>query len=237
MKEFRQMYLALDFKTGEEASRFLDDHNLYEVPVKVGMQLFYKEGPGFIKTLRENGHPIFLDLKLHDIPNTVYHAMFSLASLGVEMVNVHAQGGKEMIRAAKQGLMDGSSGGDVPLLIAVTQLTSTDQHMLQHELLVNRSMDETVAHYADLSKEAGADGVVCSVHEVEKVKHHCGNEFLTVTPGIRLKTNENDDQKRVATPLQARIAGTDSIVIGRSVTKAEQPLINYQQIEKEWYNV
>ncbi|WP_175614799.1 orotidine-5'-phosphate decarboxylase [Piscibacillus halophilus] len=227
----RSIFIALDFATQEEAIQFLKNNHLTGAPVKVGMQLFYREGPSLIQTLKEQGHPIFLDLKLHDIPNTVYQAMKSLAAIEVDMVNVHASGGFEMMKAAKEGLNEIGSDQS-PVLLAVTQLTSTTQDMLREELLINDSMEQVVDSYAALAQKAGADGVVSSVWEAQKIKQTCGDDFLTVTPGIRLKGDQSNDQKRVATPNQASYS--DFLVMGRSITQSENPKKSYEQAIKEW---
>ncbi|MFD2925457.1 orotidine-5'-phosphate decarboxylase [Halobacillus naozhouensis] len=229
------LYLALDLQDRSQALDFLEQHQLQDIPVKVGMELFYREGPGLIEELAKQGHPIFLDLKLHDIPTTVKRAMSNLAKLDVDVVNVHAQGGKHMIEAAREGL-EQSSRGKRPLLLAVTQLTSTDETMLHNELLVKEKMTDVVAHYAELAHQSGADGVVCSVHEVETIKQTCGNSFLTLTPGIRRSTGVLHDQKRAATPVEAGEIGSDSIVVGRSITQANNPLAAYQTIKEEFEN-
>ncbi|QHE54264.1 orotidine-5'-phosphate decarboxylase [Pontibacillus sp. HMF3514] len=229
------LFLALDFPDGDKAINFLQAHNLYQVPVKVGMELYYQEGPSIIGRLKDQGHPIFLDLKLHDIPNTVKKAMKGMASLGVDVINVHAAGGKEMINAAQQGLEEGTPTGEKkPKLLAVTQLTSTSSQVLMDELLISKSMEETVSHYAKLSRDAGADGVVCSVHEADWIHTLCGDDFMTVTPGIRLKGNAIDDQIRIATPEEARKRGADAIVIGRSITNSQDPKAAYAEAKKEW---
>ncbi|TFB23270.1 orotidine-5'-phosphate decarboxylase [Filobacillus milosensis] len=227
------LYIALDFSSKDLALQFLDEHQLDRVPVKVGMQLFYREGPSLIKELKQRGHSIFLDLKLHDIPNTVYAAMKSLGKLEVDMVNVHAAGGVEMMKAACEGLRDGAEG-KAPKLLAVTQLTSTDSEMLKDELLIDAPIDQVIDSYAMMSKKTGIDGVVCSVHEVKRIKERCGSDFLTLTPGIRLKGDRANDQKRVATPQLAKQQGTNYLVIGRSVTQADNPKEAYNQALKEW---
>jgi len=225
------IYLALDFPTWKESKQFLEQHELKDIPVKVGMELFYREGIHVIEQLKERNHPIFLDLKLHDIPTTVMRAMRNLAALEVDMVNVHALGGSEMIKRAKEGL---STDGNDTKLIAVTILTSMDEQALKNDLRLPNSLDDNVLHLARTAKTSGADGVVCSVHEVPAIKQACGTDFLTVTPGIRLETSSDDDQKRVATPAFARELGTDAIVIGRSITRADVPLKAYEQALKEW---
>jgi len=237
MLQNNPLFLALDFSTGNEAMHFLQEHELYSVPVKIGMELYYQEGPSIIHRLKETGHPIFLDLKLHDIPNTVKKAMRVIASLGVDVVNVHAAGGTSMIRAAQEGLVEGTpEGHGKPKLIAVTQLTSTSPAMLKEELMISKSMEETVGHYATVSRDGGADGVVCSVHEADWIHTLCGPDFMTVTPGIRLKGSAIDDQVRIATPGEAGKRGSDAIVIGRSITKAESPKAAYFAALKEWEN-
>lgn len=227
----QQIYVALDFKTKDEAFNFLKSNQLQGVPVKVGMQLFYREGPELIKELKGAGHPIFLDLKLHDIPNTVYQSMKSLASLEIDLVNVHAAGGIDMMRAAKDGLADVCSERATKL-IAVTQLTSTSKEMLSKELLIDRTMEEVVDSYALSAKQAGLDGVVCSVWEAKQIKESCGESFLTVTPGIRLEDDDAHDQKRVSTPSEATYS--DYLVIGRSITKATDPKSAYERALREW---
>lgn len=199
------------------------------------MELFYREGTQIIKWLKQHNHPIFLDLKLHDIPTTVEKAMFNLANLNVDIVNVHATGGSEMIKAAKRGLQAGTTDSP-PKLIAVTVLTSMDQIVLENELYIKQSIEDAVKRLALLSKESGADGVVCSARETNRIKQVCGNEFLTVTPGIRLANSNKDDQKRVATPAFAKKNGADYLVIGRSITKADNPKANYERVIKEWNN-
>lgn|SRR5699024_1792353 len=230
------MFLALDFPTWEQAKRFLDENELHHVPVKVGMELFYREGTAVIEALKERNHPIFLDLKLHDIPTTVMRAMRNLAALEVEYVNLHALGGSEMIKRAKEGLQANSSSSHETKLLAVTILTSMDESMLKSDLRIGGSVEDNVVHFAKLAQKSGADGVVCSVHEVQKIKWHCSDSFLTMTPGIRLAASGSDDQKRVATPKTARKLGTDAIVIGRSITKAPNPLEAYKQALEEWEN-
>ncbi|MFD1387998.1 orotidine-5'-phosphate decarboxylase [Oceanobacillus oncorhynchi subsp. oncorhynchi] len=223
------VFVALDFPTWTETERFLKDNDLAGVPVKVGMELFYREGPAIIEKLKADNHPIFLDLKLHDIPNTVHQAMKNIASLNVDMVTTHAIGGKEMIYQAKQGL-----AGSSTKLMAVTILTSMDDDVLEQELGLSGDVEENVIRFAALAKEAGADGVVSSVHEVPVIKKHCGDDFLSITPGIRLADSSQDDQKRVATPEKAKELGSDFLVVGRSITKAENPRKAYEQVMKEW---
>ena len=223
--------IALDFPNKEEVIGFLkkfDDEKLF---VKVGMELFYACGPEIVKEIKAMGHNVFVDLKLHDIPNTVKGGMKSLAGLGADMVNVHAKGGIKMMQAAYSAF-DGMD--KKPLMIAVTELTSTSQEMLNNELLCNEKIEKMVIHHALNAKKAGLDGVVCSPLEVEGIKKACGKEFITVTPGIRLKTNSLDDQVRVTTPLDARKIGTDYIVVGRPITKASDPVKAYKEIRKDF---
>lgn len=226
------IYLALDFPTWVDAKDFIDTNDLAGVPVKVGMELFYKEGPYIIEELKTKGHSIFLDLKLFDIPTTVQNAMKNIAKLGVDIVNIHALGGSHMIEAAKEGLV--SVSGNQTKLLAVTILTSTDQTLMNSDMLINGGLQESVVKLAKLSKQHGADGVVCSVEEAKAIKESCGKDFLAVTPGIRLKNTDSHDQKRVATPTTARICGVDQLVIGRSITQAKHPKQAYEQAMKEW---
>ena len=200
--------------------------------VKIGMELFYAEGPQIVREIKKRGHKIFLDLKLHDIPNTVMKAMKVLSDLDVDMVNVHAAGTIAMMEAALKGLT--REDGTRPLLIAVTQLTSTDEERMQNELYINRSLEETVMHYADNAKNAGLDGVVCSPLEAEKVHGVCGNGFVTVTPGIRFADGEVGDQVRVTTPERAKEIGSDYIVVGRPITQAADPVAAYERCVKEF---
>lgn len=233
MNAMPQIYVALDFPTWEESKQFLEEHRLFEVPVKVGMELFYREGIQVIEQLKMRNHPIFLDLKLHDIPTTVMRAIRNLATLEVDLVNVHALGGLEMIQRAKEAL---TSYSNKTKLIAVTILTSMDQMTLEKDLGLMGTVEENATHLAKLAYVGGADGVVCSVHEVERIKQSCGEDFLTVTPGIRLSDSNADDQKRIATPRIARMAGADVMVVGRSITKARDPLQAYHQVIGEWKN-
>lgn len=227
--------IALDVPTQAEALAFLEKFGTEKLFVKIGMELFYSAGPELIQKVKEKGHWIFLDLKLHDIPNTVYRAMKRLAALGVDMVNVHAAGGQEMMRAAIQGLEEGvPAGKERPLLIAVTQLTSTSEESMQREQLIPRTLDESVVHYAKLTHEAGLDGVVCSALEAKKIMQATAETFLCVTPGIRPVDSEVGDQKRVATPANAREWGSAYIVVGRPITQAENPVTAYQTIKNQW---
>lgn len=226
--------IALDFDSAEKALTFLQPFQA-DVNVKVGMQLYYKEGPAMIAKLKEKGFSIFLDLKLHDIPNTVKSAMTVLAELGVDLVNVHAAGGTTMMEAALEGLDKGTPMGVArPALIAVTQLTSTDERQVREEQLIQATLEESVIHYASLTKAAGLDGVVCSVHEATMLRKKLGESFLKVTPGIRTADDGAHDQKRIATPAEARLAGSTHIVVGRAITGAVDPLAAYERIEAMW---
>ncbi|KGX93233.1 orotidine 5'-phosphate decarboxylase [Pontibacillus halophilus JSM 076056 = DSM 19796] len=226
------LFLALDFEDKHQARTFLHNHQLTGVPVKVGMELYYKEGPSLLYELKEAGHPIFLDLKLYDIPTTVYRTMRNMGSLALDFVNVHATGGSTMIRAAKEGLQDG--GADQTKLLAVTVLTSFEEETMQREWRVTDSLHELVGHYARLGQENGADGVVCSPHEAMSIQKECGEDFYRMTPGIRLRTDEQEDQKRTATPSLAREMGASGIVVGRSVTRSTTPEATYERLKKEW---
>lgn len=231
----RPLIVALDFPSKLEVHQFLGQFENESLYVKVGMELFFKEGPQILEFLKDSGHKIFLDLKLHDIPNTVKSAMRNLASLDVDIVNVHAAGGKQMMEAALEGLDQGTAAGkERPKCIAVTQLTSTSQEMLERELLIKGELQSVVVSYAKNASESGLDGVVCSTWEVEKILEACGQSFLTVTPGIRLKTSAVDDQVRIATPEEARNRGSWGIVVGRPITKAENPLEAYKMVRNEW---
>lgn len=223
--------VALDFSRKEDVMTFLDK---FEEPiyVKVGMELTYAFGFDMIREIKSRGHKIFLDLKLHDIPNTVKNGMKNLAKLDVDIVNLHAAGGSAMMKAAMEGLNEGAVNGKRPLCIAVTQLTSTSQEAMNDELLIPGNVKDVVISYARLAKDSGLDGVVCSVHEARGIHEACGADFLTVTPGIRLSEDSKDDQKRVATPAFAKEEGCDYIVVGRSITKSEDPLRTYEIIEK-----
>lgn len=228
------VYIALDFPDWETTKAFIEDNKLQGAPVKVGMELYYQEGPKIIEKLKENNHSIFLDLKLHDIPTTVKRTMKNLAKLGVDIVNVHALGGKEMIKQAKEGLLSGQKEGEETKLLAVTLLTSHDNDVMKNELLLPGDLNQNVVHFSKLAKESGADGVVCSVHEANDIKAVCGSDFLTVTPGIRLMENDEDDQKRIASPLVASKSGADILVIGRSITQAIDPIKAYNQATEEF---
>ena len=240
----KDIIIACDFASAEETIRFLDRLNKIRSEVvrcddisvyvsrpfvKIGMELFYAEGPEIITSLKERGHKVFLDLKLHDIPNTVKKSMQVLGAYGVDMVNVHAGGGIAMMKAAREGLMLGAARyAEKPKLIAVTQLTSTDEAVMHNELLIDIPLKDVVKQYALNAREAGLDGVVCSAHEAAEIHMTCGMDFLTVTPGIRLAGDSKGDQKRVMTPADARDQGADYIVVGRSITAASNPIEAYQ---------
>ena len=224
--------IALDFKDREETFAFLDKFTEEKPFVKIGMELFYGEGPDIVREIKERGHNIFLDLKLHDIPMTVKKAMKNLALLGVDMTNVHAAGTIEMMKYALEGLEEGAreAGRKRALLIAVTQLTSTSEERMQKELLIGASINDAIVKYAENTKAAGLDGVVCSPLEAKMVKDACGKDFLTVTPGIRYPGAEVQDQVRVTSPSDAKAIGTDYIVVGRPITKAEDPVAAYRKV-------
>ncbi|PLR84149.1 orotidine-5'-phosphate decarboxylase [Bacillus canaveralius] len=229
------LIIALDFADKREVFHFINQFSEEKLFLKVGMELFYQEGPVIVDDLKERGHQVFLDLKLHDIPNTVKKAMKGIARLGADLVNVHAAGGKAMMTAALEGLDSGTGPGNSrPYCIAVTQLTSTSEQQMKSEQLIAVSLRESVIHYAVLTKDAGLNGVVCSPHEAKMIHDRLGSDFYTVTPGIRLETDDIQDQKRVATPGFARQAGVSAIVVGRSITKAADPLQRYFEVKKEW---
>jgi len=228
----KDVIIACDFPSREETLAFLDRFEGKKPFVKIGMELYYAEGPQMVREIKERGHQIFLDLKLHDIPNTVKRAFSVLSALDVDMVNLHAAGGSEMIKYALEGLT--RPDGSRPLLIAVTQLTSTGPEMLKNELLIDRPMDETVMSYAKMACDSGLDGVVCSPLEAAKVKGVCGEDFMTVTPGIRFADAGTDDQKRIMTPEKARTAGCDFLVVGRPITKADDPQAAYERCIKDF---
>lgn len=230
----RDVIIACDFKSKEETIQFLDKFSEEKLFLKIGMELFYAEGPDIVREIKRRGHKIFLDLKLHDIPNTVKKAMSVLSNLDVDMCNVHAAGTIEMMKSAIEGLK--KEDGTRPLLIAVTQLTSTSEERMREELLIERPIDEVVIKYAQNSKEAGLDGVVCSPLEAGKVKENCGKEFLTITPGVRFETDEVGDQVRVTTPKKAKELGSDYIVVGRPITKAENPVEAYRRCVEDFCN-
>ena len=229
----KDVIIALDFPTREETLSFLDQFPAGEKPfVKIGMELFYAEGPQVVREIKARGHKIFLDLKLHDIPNTVSRAMAVLSRLDVDMVNLHAAGAGEMMRGALKGLT--RPDGTRPLLIAVTQLTSTDAGALKNELLIDVPMAETVMSYARNAADSGLDGVVCSPLEAGKVHQTCGDGFVTVTPGVRFADGDAGDQVRVTTPAKAKEIGSDYIVVGRPITRAEDPVAAYRRCVSEF---
>jgi orotidine-5'-phosphate decarboxylase len=229
-----QIMVALDFSSEKEALGMISKLETFRPYLKVGMQLFYLAGPSLIYKLKEKGFPIFLDLKLHDIPNTVKGASQSIASLGVDVFNVHCAGGKSMMEAALEGVeMGRTSHSHSPMVIGVTQLTSTSQEVLNREIGIPKQMNDAIVDYAELAKESGLHGVVCSPLEVGLVKHSCGQGFLTVTPGIRPSRSAMDDQVRVTTPREAVQLGTDYMVIGRAITSSSDPALAYQQIIEE----
>ena len=228
----KDVIIACDFSSKEETLAFLDKFSGKKPYVKVGMELFYAEGPEIVREIKARGHQIFLDLKLHDIPNTVKKSMSVLSRLDVDMVNLHAAGTRAMMEAALEGVtrLDGSR----PLVIAVTQLTSTSQERMQEELLISAPIDDSVMHYAANAEKAGLDGVVCSPMEAGKVHETCGKQFLTVTPGIRFADGDKGDQVRVTTPAQAKEIGSDYIVVGRPITAASDPVAAYERCVAEF---
>ncbi len=228
----RDVIIACDFSSKEQTLNFLDKFTGRKPFVKIGMELFYAEGPEIVRTIKARGHRIFLDLKLHDIPNTVKKAMSVLRNLDVDMTNVHAAGTADMMKAAIEGLT--REDGTRPLLIAVTQLTSTSEERMQKELLINASINDTIVKYAENTKFAGLDGVVCSPLEAAMVKKACGTEFMTITPGVRFADGEVGDQVRVTTPAKAREIGSDFIVVGRPITAADDPVAAYERCLKEF---
>lgn len=229
-----KVIIALDFKNKEETLAFLDKFQDEKLYVKVGMEAFYGQGVDLISEIHRRGHQIFLDLKCHDIPNTVKAAMRQLAKLGVDMVNVHASGGIKMMQAAIEGLEEGKMGDKRPLCIAVTCLTSLDQDVLDNELMIYEPLNEVVLKWASNAKAAGLDGVVCSPLESKIIHEHLGEEFLTVTPGIRLASDSKDDQKRVTTPTMARELTSSYIVVGRTITKSSNPEQTYKEVYQEF---
>jgi len=228
----KDVIIACDFSSAEQTFAFLDKFTDVKPFVKIGMELFYAEGPSIVKEIKKRGHKIFLDLKLHDIPNTVKKAMSVLRNLDVDICNLHAAGTTAMMKAAIEGLT--REDGTRPLLIAVTQLTSTDQEAMEKDLLIEKPIDEVVMHYAKTASLAGLDGVVCSPLEAQKVHELCGKDFLTVTPGIRFAGGEKGDQKRVTTPEDAKAIGSDYIVVGRPITAASDPVAAYKRCVKEF---
>ena len=223
----KDVIIALDFDSREKTLAFLDLFQDEKPFVKIGMELFYAEGPDIVRQIHARGHRIFLDLKLHDIPNTVKKAMAALSALDVDIINLHAAGTKAMMSAALEGLT--RPDGTRPLLIAVTQLTSTDQERMDRELLIHAPIDEVVLHYARNARDAGLDGVVCSPLEAGSIHARCGADFLTVTPGVRFADGESGDQKRVTPPERARESGSDYIVVGRPITQADDPVAAYRR--------
>ena len=223
----KDVIIACDFPGKAETLAFLDKFSGRKPFVKIGMELFYAEGPDIVREIKARGHRIFLDLKLHDIPNTVEKAMRSLARLDVDMTNVHAAGTIEMMKAARRGLT--REDGTQPILIAVTQLTSTSQERMESDLLIERPIEEVVVKYAENTKAAGLDGVVCSPLEAGLIHEACGKEFFTITPGIRFADAKADDQARVTTPAKAKEIGSDFIVVGRPITQAEDPVAAYER--------
>lgn len=223
----KDVIIACDFSSAKETFEFLDKFEGKKPFVKIGMELFYAEGPEIVRQIKARGHKIFLDLKLHDIPNTVKKAMRVLSKLDVDMCNLHAAGAAPMMKAALEGLT--RDDGSRPILIAVTQLTSTDQQTMERDLLIKEPIDRVVMHYAKTAADAGLDGVVCSPLEAQKVHDACGKGFLTVTPGVRFADGDMGDQKRVMTPVQAKEIGSDYIVVGRPITAADDPVAAYEK--------
>ncbi len=228
----KDVIVACDFASAADTYAFLDKFTGKKPFVKIGMELFYAEGPAIVRELKARGHKIFLDLKLHDIPNTVKKSMAVLSRLDVDITNLHAAGTKRMMEAALQGLT--RPDGTRPLLIAVTQLTSTDQESMENDLLIKEPIDKVVMHYAKNAKDAGLDGVVCSPLEAGKVHDTCGRDFLTITPGVRFADGDIGDQKRVMTPAEAKKIGSDYIVVGRPITAADDPVAAYERCLNEF---
>lgn len=228
----KDVIIACDFASKEECFSFLDKFTGKKPFVKIGMELFYAEGPQIVREIKASGHKIFLDLKLHDIPNTVKKSMAVLSRLDVDMTNLHAAGTVSMMEGALEGLT--RPDGTRPLLIAVTQLTSTDQERMEKDLLIREPIDKVVMHYASNAAKAGLDGVVCSPLEAEKVHNTCGKSFLTVTPGVRFADGDVGDQKRVMTPAEAKKIGSDYIVVGRPITAAADPVAAYERCVEEF---
>ena len=228
----KDVIVACDFSSAQAVYGFLDKFTGRKPFVKIGMELFYAEGPDVVRQIKARGHKIFLDLKLHDIPNTVKKAMAVLSGLDVDIVNLHAAGTSAMMEAALEGLT--RPDGTRPLLIAVTQLTSTDQQSMERDLLIHEPMAQVVMHYAETAKRAGLDGVVCSPMEAKAVHDRCGRDFLTVTPGVRFADGDKGDQKRVMTPAEAKKIGSDYIVVGRPITAAADPVAAYERCLAEF---
>ena len=238
----RDVIIACDFSSKRETLDFLEKFGELRPFVKIGMELYYAEGPEMVRELKARGHKVFVDLKVHDIPNTAASAMRVLGGLGADIVNVHTAGTKRMMEAAKAGLEEGYESfcekegkkADKPLLIAVTQLTSTDEEAMQHDLLIEKPLVDVVKHYAKMTREAGLDGVVCSAQEAEGIHSVCGDDFVTVTPGIRFADSQKGDQKRVMTPAEANKIGSDYIVVGRPITQAEDVVSAHERCCKEF---
>ena len=228
----KDVIVACDFASAEQTFAFLDKFTDRKPFVKIGMELYYAEGPSIVREIKARGHKIFLDLKLHDIPNTVKKAMAVLRNLDVDITNLHAAGTTAMMKGALEGLT--REDGTRPLLIAVTQLTSTDQEALERDILIKEPMDQVVMHYAETAKNAGLDGIVCSPLEAGKVHDRCGENFLTITPGVRFADGDIGDQKRVMTPAQAKEIGSDYIVVGRPITAASDPVAAYERCVAEF---
>ena len=228
----KDVIVACDFASAEQTFNFLDKFTGRKPFVKIGMELFYAEGPEIVRQIKARGHKIFLDLKLHDIPNTVKKAMAVLRNLDVDITNLHAAGTTAMMQGALEGLT--REDGTRPLLIAVTQLTSTDQESMERDILIKEPIDQVVMHYAKTAKNAGLDGIVCSPLEAGKVHDTCGEAFLTITPGVRFADGEVGDQKRVMTPAQAKEIGSDYIVVGRPITAAADPVAAYERCVAEF---
>ena len=228
----KDVIIACDFSSRQQTMAFLDQFTEEKPFVKIGMELYYAEGPSIVKEIKARGHKIFLDLKLHDIPNTVKKAMRVLSDLDVDITNLHAAGTTAMMQAAVEGLT--RPDGTRPLLIAVTQLTSTDQESMERDLLIHQPIDEVVMHYAETAKNADLDGIVCSPLEAGKVHDRCGKNFLTVTPGVRFADGDVGDQKRVMTPAAAKEIGSDYIVVGRPITQAADPVAAYRRCVAEF---
>ena len=228
----KDVIVACDFASAEQTFKFLDQFTGRKPFVKIGMELFYAEGPSIVRQIKARGHKIFLDLKLHDIPNTVKKAMNVLSNLDVDITNLHAAGTTAMMQGALEGLT--RPDGTRPLLIAVTQLTSTDQEAMERDILIREPIDQVVMHYAKTAKNAGLDGIVCSPLEAGKVHDTCGKEFLTITPGVRFADGDVGDQKRVMTPAQAKQIGSDYIVVGRPITAAADPVAAYERCIAEF---
>ena len=228
----KDVIVACDFASAEQTFQFLDQFTGRKPFVKIGMELYYAEGPSIVKEIKSRGHKIFLDLKLHDIPNTVKKAMAVLRNLDVDITNLHAAGTTAMMQGALEGLT--REDGTRPLLIAVTQLTSTDQEAMERDILIKEPIDQVVMHYAKTAKNAGLDGIVCSPLEAGKVHDTCGKEFLTITPGVRFADGDVGDQKRVMTPAQAKEIGSDYIVVGRPITAAADPVAAYERCIAEF---